>query len=107
MDRCQIEKKYPELTGFSTDTQMRILERAKQETSSLKYRLLWLSRAIAAGMVAGIAAGICYSLIQRLTALPSGLAIPAVSGIVAGVVCSLCYGRILRQKVKELVQEEK
>ena len=107
MDTLKIEKKYPELTGLDYKVQQRILKSVRQKTHPWKYGFIGLSIAFVIGII-------YHVTIQRFILPPEGGAEMfgyVVLGVIGGCACERYYRwqykKILRQKIKELIRDEK
>ena len=100
MTQAQIERRYPELTGLSHETQLGILKKARQEAFTWKNLLLTT-------IIIGIVVGVAIVMIQQALQLPKGSVSGYIPGVVCGVAGVLYYVKTLRYKIRRLVQDEK
>ena len=103
MNHSKIGEKYPDLRGLSHDKQLEIVKRAKQEILSMrKERMIMFGTTLVLFII--------FGLIRPLI-LPVNFWGNTVSAFIPGVIFYFIYTwyqrKILRQKIRELVQEEK
>jgi len=99
MIQSKIEKRYPELKGFSHNAQLNILKRAKREVFSTK-------RILCTILFCAMIIAVVYSIVQRVASLPESVISACVIGVLGGVFPNLHYAKMLRQKVKILIKSE-
>jgi len=103
MNHSKIEKKFPELVGLYHDKQLELVKRARQEIHSGRNE-----RIIKCGIITGIF--LIFGLIRALVPSPDPW-IKTLSAFMPAVICCfvyICYyEKRFRQKLRELIQEEK
>lgn len=99
MTQAHVERKYPELAGLPYDTQMGILGRARRGIS-WKHMLKIV-------IIAGVCMGGACGIAQRLLSLHESFSSICVLGVICGIISSFCYSKVFRQRIKELVEDER